>query len=85
MIHAEYLPLLGREFTSGISFSRRRSHLTLKVTCTHQYTLQCTQTKVVVGLRRELFLAQLEEGHNLSCQHLCSFETLFAKKIKNKK
>ena len=50
--------------------------ITFHVACADQYALQSTQTKVVVGLTGELFVAQFKEGNDLGGQLLCSAEAL---------
>jgi hypothetical protein len=59
----------------GVDLLHHHLH-SLQRTCTAQDTLEGTQTKVVVGLRRKLVFAQLEEQHHFAGQLLCATEAL---------
>lgn len=60
----------------GTLIPRREEALTLEDTSGRQDGLQGTKTEVVVGLRRELLVAQVEERHDLRCKGLRCPKTL---------
>ena len=60
----------------GTLIPRREEALTLEDTSGGQDGLQGTKTEVVVGLRRELLVTQVEEGDDLGRERLRGPETL---------